>query len=214
MKDLLKRLISRNETGRKWILAHRLRTYLEEVGWYRSVEGRLPVDQQGNCIPWFTYAAIAFLQKKVPQGLTVFEYGSGNSTLWWAQRATSVTTFEHDLTWFNTFKQRVPVNVAYHHCALEYGGEYSKVISNYQDQFDVIVIDGRDRVNCAKNAVLALKEDGVIIFDNTERARYQAGYTWLLEQGFKVLDFEGLRPINCDGAWTSVFYRPNNCLGI
>jgi hypothetical protein len=214
MKNLIKHIISKNEIGKKWILSHHLRPYLDNVGWYRSFEERLPVDREGDPIPWFTYSAISFLNKKINSGISVFEYGSGNSTLWWAQRAVSVETYEHDFDWYNSFKEKIPANVNYNYCKLDYGGAYCQAILKYKSKFDIIVIDGRDRVNCAKNSLGALKENGTIIFDNTDRAKYREGYDYLLSNGFKSLDFEGLRPINCDASCTSIFYRVCNYFDI
>ncbi|HAY39752.1 MAG TPA: FkbM family methyltransferase, partial [Desulfobacteraceae bacterium] len=84
----------------------------------------------------------------------------------------------------------------------------------YKDIFNIIVIDGRDRVNCAKNSLKALKGDGVIIWDNSEREYYQEGYSYLIQNGFRRLDFEGLGPIGIREWCTSIFYRDNNCFEI
>ena len=102
----------------------------------------------------------------------------------------------------------------YLHHELVHGGEYSKTILRYNNAFDIIVIDGRDRVNCARNCLGALKDNGVVIWDNSDRDKYEEGYAYLVQNGFNRLDFDGLGPINCDGWRTSVFYRQNNCLGI
>ena len=79
--------------------------------------------------------------------------------------------------------------------------------------FDIIVIDGRHRVLCARYALEALKPDGIIVWDNTDRDRYREGYAYLESQGFQRRDFDGMGPIN-NFAWrTSIFYRPGNFLG-
>jgi hypothetical protein len=80
--------------------------------------------------------------------------------------------------------------------------------------FDIIVIDGRDRVNCAKNSLGALKEDGVIIWDNSERSKYAEGYAFLKDNGFKRIEFTGIGPVNSFAWSTTVFYRNKNCLAI
>ena len=60
------------------------------MGWIRSATARRPVDVDGQPIPWMTYGLIRFLDKRLPASIDVFEYGAGNSTLWWSQRARSV----------------------------------------------------------------------------------------------------------------------------
>jgi predicted O-methyltransferase YrrM len=146
--------------------------------------------------------------------MAVFEYGSGNSTLWWSRRTTRVVSCEHDKVWYDVMRDRLPANVEYKLVQLGNDGEYSSAIADRSEQFDVIVIDGRDRVNCAKRSLSALKPDGVIVWDNSDRSEYDAGYEFLIENRFKRLDFWGMGPINTYGWCTSVFYRPLNCLDI
>jgi len=213
-EKLMKYTLSRSDAGKKLLLCRDLLPYLEEIGWFRSVEERLPVDRDGNCLPWFTYPAISFLNGRIQRDMTVFEYGSGNSTLWWSQRVCSVVSYEHDLGWYSYLKDIVPSNTEYRHCDLEYGGEYCKAILAYKDRFSIVVIDGRDRVNCAKNSLGALRENGLIVWDNSDREKYQEGYSHLIRSGFRRLDFEGHGPVNPHKWCTSVFYRGNNCFGI
>lgn len=188
--------------------------YLTKMGWFKSVEKQLPVDHDGKPLPWYTYSSIAFLEGRTRPGMRIFEYGSGNSTLWWAKRVQSVVSCENDESWFRKISAISPDNVDYRHCALEPGGEYCKMISRFDREFDIVIIDGRDRVNCARNSLCALKEDGIVIWDNSDREKYQEGYDFLLRNGFRRIDFWGLGPINSYQWCTSVFYRKDNCLGI
>ena len=213
-KEFAKRLLFQNNIGKKLGYCYSLSPYLEKIGWFRSVEERLPIDRDGNCLPWYTYPAIFFLNGKIRSEMTVFEYGSGNSTLWWSRQVSSLTSCEHNLGWFNSLKARIPSNVDYIYRELDYGGHYCETILAYKDRFNIIVIDGRDRVNCAKNCIGALKMDGVIIWDNGERKKYQEGYSYLIQNGFRRLDFWGLGPINSCEWCTSIFYRDKNCLEI
>lgn len=189
-------------------------SYLKEVGWYNSFNKHMPVDKNGDALPWYTYAAIDFLGDRINGGMAVFEYGSGNSTIWWATRVSRVVSCEHDEQWFAKVKLKLPDNVTYRHINLAPQGDYSDAILQHDKEFDVIVIDGRDRVSCAKNSLCALNDGGVIIWDNSDRDEYQAGYEFLSDNGFKRLNFSGFGPINTYGWCTSVFYRPQNCLGI
>jgi len=214
IKQFIKYLISKNDNGKKAILIRKLQAHLIEEGWFRSIEEKMPVDKDGNSIPWLTYSAISFLSKKVKPNMTVFEYGSGNSTIWWSEKVSEVVAYEHHQEWYNKFKKKIRSNVKYHHCALQYNGDYCKAILNYNNQFDIVVIDGRDRVNCAKNSIHALKENGIIIWDNSDREQYNKGYKFLQDNGFKRIDFESLGPQSTKKSSTAVFYRRNNCFDI
>jgi hypothetical protein len=161
-----------------------------------------------------TYPAIRFIEGRIHREMVVFEYGAGNSTLWWASRVRQVVSCEHDRQWHDRLASLVPANVELLHVELVRGGEYSKRIATYEAQFDVIVIDGRDRVACARHSIGALNETGVIIWDDSDREQYGEGYDFLLANGFKRIDFEGIVPGLVDAYRTAIFYRPGNCLGI
>ena len=80
--------------------------------------------------------------------------------------------------------------------------------------FDMVMIDGRDRVNCCKYAVEALNDEGVILFDDSDREAYNDGYSFLKTNGFKELPFWGMVPELTMKAKTSIFYRKKNWLNI
>lgn len=214
MKTLARRLLARTETGRRLLLCHGLYPYLDSLGWPRSAVERRPVDRDGEPLPWYTYPAISFLAGRVGPGLDVFEFGSGQSTLWWARRARRVVSVEHDPDWHRAVRSRLPDNVDYRHVELAPDGEYARTVLEFERAFDVIVVDGRDRVNCARHCLTALREGGVVVWDNSERERYEPGYARLAEHGFRRLDFDGHGPVNDYGWRTTVFYRPDNCLRI
>ena len=97
---------------------------------------------------------------------------------------------------------------------LIYNGEYSKVINVQSKYFDIIVIDGRDRVNCIKNSLRSLKNNGVIVLDDSEREEYIEGVQYLMNNGFKKIDFWGISAGLFYKKNTSIFYKVNNCLEI
>ena len=196
--------------------SHTLRksSFLAEIGWFKSFREQEAIDYFGHPIPWMTYSAISFLDQRITKGMTIFEYGCGNSTLWWSNRVKSVICCEHDRQWYERFKEKILTNVELHQSDLKYGGLYSNKVDSYRNIFDIVVIDGRDRVNCAKNCLGSLKRDGVIVWDNTDRTDYYEGYNFLQKNGFRRLDFLGMGPINSYSWCTSVFYKSENCLKI
>lgn len=187
---------------------------LREDGWFRSFREKAPLDAGGNPIPWITYPAIAFLEKRLHAGMSVFEYGCGASTLWWAGRVRDVTSVEHEREWYEKVVSAAPANVTVTHAPLDQGGAYAAKIAEHARRFDIIVLDGRDRVRCARNSLGALKEDGVIIWDNSDRKEYEEGFRFLIDQGFRKIEFTGYAPACIDRTETAIFYRSGNCLGI
>ncbi len=200
---MLKMLISMNSGG-----------YLKEIGWINSFKHQIPIDKDDNPLPWVTYSFIDFISDRLNKTMDVFEFGSGNSTLWYASKVNTVTSVEHDNTWFRKIKKSMPKNVNINYKVLIYDGEYSKFDKALDRKFDIVIVDGRDRVNCMKNAINAIEEKGVIILDDSERKSYNDGIEFLEDQGFKRIDFWGISPGLFYKKCTTIFYQNDNCLGI
>jgi hypothetical protein len=201
--DRLKSILSFNDKG-----------YLNEIGWFKSFDTKKPVDGNGNPIPWVTYSFIDFIKTRINKQLAIFEYGSGNSTMFYAKYAGIVVSVEHDKGWYDTMSKDRPANSEIIFCELEKDGDYCRVPIKLQEKFDIIIVDGRDRVNCCKQAVEALTPNGVIVLDDSERDFYKPGVDFLLSKGFKHIPFSGISPGLFYLKSTSVFYKADNCLGI
>lgn len=147
-------------------------------------------------VPWWTYDAIAKVEDflKGRPGARVFEYGSGASTVWLAKRAGRVISVDHDAGWIDFSRPRlaelgnasvelVAADAAadadphFHSGKPGYQGTsfraYVDSIDRWPGQFDLIVIDGRARSACLTKAVDRSADDGMIVFDNSHRARYR-----------------------------------------
>ncbi len=165
-------------------------------------------------MPWYTYPAIRFLEARIPPTAFVFEYGMGNSTLWWSARAGKIECCEHDREWFDRLTPKLPTNATAHFCALS-SGDYVSAATRTVSDIDILVIDGRKRVSCAEQSLARMTANGVVIWDNSERDYYKRGFEFLARNGFcGRLDFWGMGPINTYEWCTSIFYRRENCLGI
>jgi precorrin-6B methylase 2 len=161
-----------------------------------------------------SYSFIDFIKERINKTQHIFEYGSGSSTIFYAERAGSVTSVEHDKGWFDKVKNTSPANAEMIFCQLEKDGEYAKKATLLEKKFDVIIVDGRDRVNCCKYSVDALSENGVLVLDDSEREVYHPARVLLKAQGFKEISFSGISPGLFYEKATSVFYKQDNCLGI
>lgn len=189
------------------------RSALRKLGWFRSLDQGMCVDAAGDPVPWYTYPAIAFLAERVPADARVFEFGIGNSTLWWAAHAAKVTACEGNQQWFDRIAPKMPANTT----ALffdESSEDYATAAARRGEPFDILVIDGRQRVASCAASLPLLSDAGVVIWDNAERPRYAEGFAMLEAGGFRRLNFWGMGPLNTYEWLTSVFYRPGNILGI
>lgn len=189
-----------------------LRQTLRDCGWLASARAQLPMDAHGNPLPWITYGAIDFLTPRIQPHWRVFEFGAGYSTLWWSSRVAAVVSVESDRAWLESISARLPAHVTCTY-ASEASEDYVRGPEGH-GLFHVIVNDGKRRVACVPAALEALTPDGVILWDNSDRDYYAAGFSELAAAGFKRIDFSGLGPANNHLWMTTIFYRPNNCLGI
>lgn len=194
-----------------WQLVSRLlvrgTSFPHASGWLESVRQERPVDAGGAPIPWYTYPAIEFLEPRLPPGMRVFEYGSGWSTLWWAQRAAEVFAVEHDAQWAAMVQPGLSANG---HVALRTDpGQYVREIDACGGEFDIVVVDGEHRNECARAAAARVKPAGAIVFDNSDRNAFADGVRYLDEAGWMRIDFFGLIPCYAYKNCTSIFFRDN-----
>lgn len=207
------RLLS-NPKKFKTLLSLSEKGYLAEVGWFNANARQESIDINGNPVPWLVYGMIDFMIEKLPSGLSIFEYGSGNSTIFYAQKAKEVIAIEHNLEWKNKIAAQLPSNAAVYFIELDNTGKYAQSIKTYNQLFDMIVVDGRDRVNCCKQALEKLSAKGVVILDDSERPSYQEGVDFLKENGFKEIAFTGMAPGTIQLKKTSLFYKEENVFDI
>lgn len=172
-------------------------------GHARSRKERKPIDANGNPVPWYTYPAIEYLTQLAVQDKRVFEYGAGNSTLFWCNIAREVVTVEKTLEWYQYVDSNRTRNLELFRVHDE---SYPSRILRH-GMFDIIVIDGSERHACAQYAVRALQSGGLIILDNSdwyvEAARYLRG------AGLLQVDMSGFGPIN-NYTWVTSFFFSRN----
>jgi hypothetical protein len=190
------------------------KTYFSDKGWYRSVVTKIPHDANGNPLPIYPYCVIDFLEPRLGTQMDIFEFGSGYSTLFYQSRVGTVTSVEHHAGWHKKISAEAATNTRVIHCPIEKIEDYISACKNSGKEYDMIIVDGRERVECAFAALDYLKPDGVIIWDDSDRPRYQDGLKQMTDKGFRRLDFYGLKATSWEGHQTTIFYRPDNCLNI
>jgi hypothetical protein len=172
-------------------------------------------------LPWWSFKAAEWVENFLhhrPGEVSAFEYGPGASTVWLARRCHRVAFVEHDPRWWPTMQaltaslphvegRLVEGEVAapqgagddggpvcrsgrLGHQGLDYAG-YVGAVRQAGGPFDLIVIDGRARTDCLREAMAHLKLDGAIVFDNADRARYQAALDGC---GLAITRLPGLTP--------------------
>lgn len=189
---------------------------LWRVGWVRSWATRQSVDSTGRPLPWMTYPFIRFIESRSDLLSTVdcFEYGCGNSTLWWSQRLRSVHAIESDPKWFDRISRDLPGNINLRLAARDSTAYAQAIATAGVEQYGLVVVDGYQRVECIRASVDWLTPDGVLVLDNSYRHQYREGLELLAARGFRPLAFSGLVPVVGVIGETTIFYRDTNCLNI
>jgi hypothetical protein len=147
---------------------------------HNVINGKPPLDLE---LPWFSYAAIDFLERHVKAHMKVCEYGSGGSTLFFAERAASVVSIENDPSWHEMVTRRLEAkaltNATVMLCPFDFknpiGFEYSQYLHAIPDEkFDIIIIDGSEewtqvRPICFQKAEPRVRKGGIIVVDDSWR---------------------------------------------
>jgi len=149
-------------------------------------------------IPWFSYAAVDFLDKYLRPDMVIGEYGSSGSTLFFARRARSVYSIHNNAYWFELVKQRlapkrisnVTIEVFPFDFKSPVGLEDSAYLRALRNRrCDVIVVDATEEWTPVRPACFRFAEDrirpgGIIVLDDSwrypalrreNRARQQSG---------------------------------------
>ncbi|MEO2009260.1 MAG: hypothetical protein ABGX22_11340, partial [Pirellulaceae bacterium] len=173
-----------------------------------------PCDLDGHSIPWMNYSIVRILKERLTDDLNVFEFGSGASTLFFSSRVAKIVSCEHDEKWYLTVRSSAPQNVSIVFEQERVDGRYCRVIKTRQGDFDLVVVDGRDRPNCVIQSKDKLTQKGVLLLDDSHREGYQSSIDFMHENGYRSLTLEGLKPLMKRVHSTTIFYRDGNCLGL
>lgn len=134
-------------------------------------------------VPWFSYAAIDFLEKILRPGLAVCEFGSGGSTLFFARRVKSVYSIEDNPKWFELVSRwlkekgvpNVELRLLRPVSKNSAGFDKSACLHAVPDRsFDVFVLGGGDdetplRPLCFQYLEKRVPPGGIIVVDDSWR---------------------------------------------
>jgi len=191
--------------------------------------------------PWLPYIVTDYIETQlvksrlVRRPYTVFEWGSGGSTLFFLGLGAMVATIEHDAQWYNEIKEVLwrdnwaggvqlipyeqgeigPDKANPHHYksgSTELGAvnfkRYASVIDDY-GKFDLILIDGMARASCLYHAFNHVNPGGCIVLDNTGDRPYYLEQTEHLfgnyERGWEKITMMGYGPILAYKWETTIF---------
>jgi hypothetical protein len=172
-----------------------------------SMEKWSCVDRSGKAIPWYTYPTIEYLKNLDFSEKRVFEYGSGNSSLWWASRCRHLISIESDREWFEKIK-----NNSIDMPNFDYRLIAEKDAYIQQDDIlgsNVVIIDGLHRSACADFFMSQIASGklhpDLLIFDNSDWYPSTMKRLNAFLGDWVQIDFSGFGPIN-DYTWTTSIF--------
>jgi len=120
--------------------------------------------------PWLTRQSVHILADLLQDTDTGLEFGSGRSTIWFAQRTSRVISVEHDFKWYQSVGQKIQdlnleSKIDYRYCdnIADYVGQIDSLEDN---SIDYCLIDGKARDECTLKVLPKLKHEGILIIDN------------------------------------------------
>lgn len=165
---------------------------------------RSAIDKNNNPLPWYTYPAIEYLKQFDYSQKSIFEYGSGNSSIFWSQLAKKVVSIEDNEAWYTKVLEKIS-KYELNNCNLKYIPKKEDYINEIllHENFDLIIIDGQYRNECVERVFSKLNPGGLIILDNSDW--WTTSAQLLREFDVIQIDMKGFGPINHYTWTTSLF---------
>ncbi len=176
---ILKKLISGNlenkrktrfhdERGQK-ILIKDSKNLLRSIKSYfiKKITNKIPE------YPWLPYSATNFLINYFNElkDKNILEFGAGCSTIFFSKNLSKVYSKEDNYDWYNFLKEKLIINNI-RNTSLEFceqKANYLSIDQDWPDQYDLILIDGSWRDECLKIAFERIKDNTLIVLDNSDK---------------------------------------------
>ena len=188
----------------KWVdLASRL-DILEKRGVFESSLTGLPV-KNNEPQPLLTFSFMDWFETQDFSEYQLIEYGSGNSTFYFAKYCKEVYSFEQNYKWYNELKDKLPGNVKYH-----YVNDWHPLPKVHHEPLNITLVDFAGFRYRAVKQLIDEDESDLVILDNSDTSPNSSKL--LLENGYKEITFWGGKLSEHYESCTSIFFRNLTCL--
>jgi hypothetical protein len=116
--------------------------------------------------PWWMPEVIEWVDNYIDSDMTVLEFGCGASTIWLAKRCTVISVEEESLEWFDAIGSKL------REMEVTRAGLFWKAMpipKHRGDLYDMMILDGGDRVGNFIRMYPWVKDGGIIMLDDSER---------------------------------------------
>ena len=121
--------------------------------------------------PWLTPHAVGLLKTLLRPTDVGFEFGSGRSTLWFANRLAKLHSVEQDAGWYAIVRDKIAAAGASNvelSLAEDTEGFTRACADVAPDSLDFALVDGGDRRACMAAVIPKVRVGGVLVLDNSE----------------------------------------------
>jgi len=158
--------------------------------------------------PWMSQQEIDTILKYLKPNFTMLEWGCGGSTMLFPKYVANYYSIEHNKDWYDKMLQDVPKNVTLNFVAMNSHSSpnqrstsyetlekssrskdfynYIHYPSNLNKVFDIVLVDGRARPECAKYITNYITKDSIVFVHDyfpKPRTHYR-----VLEEKYKIID--------------------------
>lgn len=150
---------------------------MEALATMTRLEGGRFQDENGMILPWYTSPCLEWLLTLDLKSKRIFEYGVGDSTLYYKYRGAEVYGVDNSYIWADIGNSQFITNEV----------NYPLAIYGHGD-FDIVVIDGICRDDCTSHALINLKQGGYLIIDNYHQPSVETNWplTDVLIEGMPI----------------------------
>jgi predicted O-methyltransferase YrrM len=121
-------------------------------------------------VPMISYRARRLIAKLLTSESRVVEFGSGNSTPWFAARVAFVLSVEDDPEWYG-YVERILADSRLENVrhVLRSASDYADISDVADASIDFALVDGTDREGCVRAVVPKLKRGAWLYLDNSDK---------------------------------------------
>ena len=121
-------------------------------------------------VPMISYRARRAIEELLTKDSQMVEFGSGNSTLWFAARTGFVLSIEDDKEWYAHVQKQCSSLDSYN-VRHEFRTEknYTNLLDIQNESLDFALVDGTDREGCIRSVVPKLKRGANLYLDNSDK---------------------------------------------
>lgn len=181
-----------------------MRTIITKIPNHRTfIRGRFTMEIG---YPWLAYGAIIALEQIVEKSYSILEFGSGGSTVFFANRAKDVRSIETSPIWYDKVKAVMDEKHPNVSLSLNTMDTIRQFLTNEPDgKYDLILVDSdplqTNRLEIATLAAAKLKSRGWVVLDNYGKRKLYKFYP----AGWELFTFD---TFNYSGNGTRILRKP------